>query len=87
LSRKDKRIAQELAEDYMEEFEQREKEAREERRKSVDWDLVKKKCTAKQIEAIKLFVEYRLYEGAASIAEMSVWDFVELLEELGISRA
>ena len=81
------RIARKLAEEYMAEFEEREKEAREEREKSVDWELVNKKCTAKQIEAIKLFVKYRLYEGAASIAEMSVWDFVELLDELGISRA
>ncbi len=80
-------IARKLAEEYMENFEEREKEVREERKKSVDWNLVKSSCTNKQIEAIKLFVEYRFYEGAASIAEMSILDFVNLLEKLGISRA
>jgi len=43
-------------------------------------------CTPKQIEAIQLFVEYRFYEGAASNAEMSILDFVQLLNKLGISR-
>ncbi|MFX1512764.1 MAG: hypothetical protein ACFFCQ_09275 [Promethearchaeota archaeon] len=80
-------ISRKLAKEYMENYEEREKEAREERRKSVDWELVKRQCSPKQIEAIKLFVEYRLYEGAASIAGMTVLDFVELLAELGISRA
>jgi hypothetical protein len=70
----------------MENFEEREKEAKEERIKSVNWDLINKECTKKQIEAIKLFVEFRLYEGAASIAEMSILDFVNYLDELGISR-
>ena len=78
--------AKKLAEEYMEEFEERELESREERKKSVNWELVNKKCTPKQIEAVKLFIEYRLYEGAASIAEMSILDFVKLLNELGISR-
>ncbi|UCG02769.1 MAG: hypothetical protein JSW11_02015 [Candidatus Heimdallarchaeota archaeon] len=78
--------ARQLAEEYMENFEAWEKEAKAERLKSVNWDLINKKCTKKQIEAIKLFVEYRLYEGAASIAEMSILDFVNLLDELGVSR-
>ena len=78
--------ARRLAEEYMENFEEREKEAREERLQSVNWELVKNKCSEKQIEAIELFVEYRLYEGAASIAEMTILDFVDLLDELGISR-
>ncbi len=78
--------AKKLAEEYMEEFEERELESREERKKSVNWELVNKNCTPKQIEAVKLFIEYRLYEGAASIAEMSILDFVKLLNELGISR-
>jgi hypothetical protein len=60
--------------------------AREERKKSVNWDLVKKRCNPKRVEAIKLFVEYRLYEAAASIAEMDLYDFIELLISLGISR-
>ncbi|MHA2295665.1 MAG: hypothetical protein ACXAEU_19165 [Candidatus Hodarchaeales archaeon] len=68
-------------------MEERENEVREERKKSVNWDLVRKNCTPEQIEAIELFVEYRLYEGAASIAKMSILDFVLLLEKLGISRA
>lgn len=79
--------ARELAEEYMEQFEEREKEARDERKKSVDWELVTRTCTPEQVEAIKLFVEYRLYEGAASIAKMTILDFVELLDKLGISRA
>ena len=66
--------SRQLAEEYMENFEAWEKEAKEERLKSVNWDLIKKKCTKKQIEAIKLFVEFRLYEGAASIAKMSILD-------------
>jgi len=61
--------------------------ARIERMKSVDWKLVNSRCTREQIEAIRLFVEYRLYEGAASIAKMTVLDFVKLLRDLGISRA
>ena len=81
------KVSRKLAEEYMAEFEEREQEVREEWEKSVNWELVHKKCSTKQIEAIKLFVKYRLYEGAASIAEMSIWDFVELLDELGISRA
>ncbi|MHA1967195.1 MAG: hypothetical protein ACW964_05280 [Candidatus Hodarchaeales archaeon] len=78
--------ARQLAEEYMEKFEEWEKEAKEERLKSVNWDLIIQKCSKKQIKAIKLFVEFRLYEGAASIAEMSILDFVNLLDELGISR-
>ncbi|MHA1972129.1 MAG: hypothetical protein ACTSW1_03980 [Candidatus Hodarchaeales archaeon] len=78
--------ARELAEEYMKNFEEMEREARKEREESVNWDLVRKKCSDKQIAAIKLFVRYRLYEGAASIAEMSILDFVELLDELGIFR-
>ncbi len=78
--------ARQLAEEYMENFEEWEKEAKEERLKSVNWDLINKRCSKKQIEAIKLFVEFRLYEGAASIAGMSILDFVNLLDELGVSR-
>ena len=78
--------ARQLAEEYMEKFEEWEKEAKEERSKSANWDLITKKCSKKQIEAIKLFIEFRLYEGAASIAEMSILDFVNLLDELGVSR-
>jgi len=78
--------ARQLAEEYMENFEERDKEVKEERLKLINWDLINKKCIKKQIEAIKLFVEFRLYEGAASIAEMSILDFVNLLEELGVSR-
>ena len=78
--------ARQLAEEYMENFEEWEKEAKEERLKSVNWDLINNKCSKKQIEAIKIFVEFRLYEGAASIAEMSILDFVNLLDELGVSR-
>ena len=78
--------ARQLAEECMENFEEREKEAKEERLQSVNWELVKNKCSEIQIKAIKLFVEYRLYEGAASIAEMTILDFVDLLDELGISR-
>ena len=78
--------ARQLAEEYMENFEEWEKDAKKERLKSANWDLINEKCTKKQIDAIKLFVEFRLYEGAASIAEMSILDFVNLLDELGISR-
>jgi len=78
--------ARQLAEEYMENFEEWEKEAKEERLKSVNWDLINNKCSKKQIEAIKIFVEFRLYEGAASIAEMSILDFVNLLDEQGVSR-
>ncbi len=78
--------ARQLAEEYMENFKEREKEAKKERLKSVNWDLINQKCSKKQIEAIKLFVEFRLYEGAVSITEMSILDFVDLLDELGVSR-
>lgn len=74
-----------VAKDYLEHFEEYEQEAREERRASVDWDLVRKQCTPRQVLAIQLFVEYRLFEGAASIAKMSVPDFMDLLQELKIS--
>ncbi|MHA2247082.1 MAG: hypothetical protein ACXADY_19210 [Candidatus Hodarchaeales archaeon] len=79
-------FARKLAEEYQANYEKWEAEARKERKKSVNWELVNKRCSKKQIEAIKLFVEYRLYEGAASIAEMTMLDFVLLLDELGISR-
>ena len=73
--------------DYYENFEEYEEEARKEREESVNWDLVHRLCTPKQIKAIELFVKFRLFEGAASIAEMSMLDFVQLLRRLGISRA
>ncbi|MFX1512112.1 MAG: hypothetical protein ACFFCQ_05965 [Promethearchaeota archaeon] len=73
--------------DYYENFDEYEEEAREERRKSVDWQLVRRVCTDAQIEAIELFVEHRLFEGAASIAGLSVLEFIQLLRRLGISRA
>ncbi|MDI6884694.1 MAG: hypothetical protein QMD00_06205 [Hadesarchaea archaeon] len=79
-------IAKEIAKEYAEHFEQWEEEARREREKSVDWKKVAKTCTPKQVEAIKLFVKYRLYEAAASIAEMDLYDFIRLLEKLGIAR-
>lgn len=79
-------IARELAEENMKNFEEREKEARLERKRSVNWDLVRERCNPNQIKAIELFVEYRLYEGAASIAEMTILDFVIMLRELGIAR-
>lgn len=79
--------AEDLAKEYAENFEEYEEEARREREQSVNWDLVKKKCTPKQIEAIRVFIRYRFYEGAASIAEMDLFDFVELLDSLGIVRA
>lgn len=79
-------IAEEIAKEYAEHFEEWEEEARKEREKSVDWKKVEKRCTPKQVEAIKLFVKYRLYEAAASIAEMNLYDFIRLLEKLGIAR-
>lgn len=82
MSRVDK-----LAKEFQERFEEYENEARVERQDSVDWDLVKVKCTPRQILAIQLFVEYRLFEGAASIAKMSVPDFMDLVMELKISMA
>lgn len=80
-------IAEEIAEEYAKHFDEWEEEARKERERSVDWEKVKRRCTPKQIEAIKLFVKYRLYEAAASIAEMDMLDFIKLLDELGIVRA
>jgi hypothetical protein len=74
-------------EDYYAHFEEYEEEARQERKASIDWELVKRVCTPRQIEAIELFAEHRLFEGAASIAGMSVLEFVQLLRRLGISRA
>lgn len=79
-------IAEEIAEEYAKNFEEWEKEAREERERSVNWEKVKEDCTPKQVEAIKLFVKYRLYEAAASIAEMDLYEFIRLLERLGIAR-
>ncbi len=79
-------IAEEIHQEYMKNFEDWEKEAREEREKSVDWDKVRKKCTPKQVRAIKLFVRYRLYEAAASIAEMDLYDFIKFLHKLRIVR-
>ncbi len=73
--------------DYYENFDEYEEEARQERRQSVDWDLVRRVCSKSQIEAIELFVEHRLFEGAASIAGMSIFEFIQLLRRLGISRA
>jgi hypothetical protein len=80
MSRVDK-----LAEEFEERIEEYETEARRERQDSVNWDLVKAKCNPRQVLAIQLFVEYRLFEGAASIAKMSVPDFMDLLQELKIS--
>lgn len=79
-------IAKEIAKEYAEHFERWEEEARREREKSVDWKKVEKTCTSKQVKAIKLFVKYRLYEAAAGIAEMDLYDFIRLLEKLGIAR-
>ena len=79
-------IAEEIAKEYAEHFEEWEEEARKEREKSVDWEKVKKTCTPKQVEAIKLFVKFRLYEAAAGIAEMDMYDFIRMLEKLGIAR-
>ena len=76
-----------LAKEFQERFEEYEEEARQEREKSVDWDLVRSKCTPRQVLAIQLFVGYRVLEGAASIAKMSVPDFMDLLQELKISMA
>ena len=76
-----------IAKDYLKHFEEYEQEAREERRASVDWALVRKRCSPRQVLAIQLFVEYRLFEGAASIAKMTVPDFMDLLQELKISMA
>ncbi|NVM31123.1 MAG: hypothetical protein HWN65_19960 [Candidatus Helarchaeota archaeon] len=81
-----KKIEEELHQEWTKNFKAFEDAARKERKKSVDWELVKKRCNPKQIEAIKLFVEFRLYEAAASIAEMDLYDFIELLISLGISR-
>jgi len=81
-----KTLEEELNQEWTQNFEAFENAAREERKKNVNWDLVKKRCNSKQIEAIKLFVEYRLYETAASIAEMDLYDFIKLLISLGISR-
>lgn len=81
-----KKLEEELHQDWIKNFEAYENAAREERKKSVNWELVKERCNPKQIEAIKLFVEYRLYEAAASIAEMNLYDFIELLIALRISR-
>ena len=77
----------EIAKEFEENFEEFEREAREERITSVDWDLVREKCSPRQVLAIQLFVEYRLFEGAASIAHMSVPDFMDLLQKLKISMA
>jgi len=81
-----KKLEEILDQEWTQNFEEFENAAREERRKSVNWNLVKERCNSKQMEAIKLFVEYRLYEAAASIAEMDLYDFIELLISLGISR-
>lgn len=76
-----------VSQDFKENFEEYEEEARKERQKSVDWKIVKKKCTPRQVLAIQLFIEYRLFEGAASLAKMRVPEFMDLLQELGISLA
>lgn len=82
MSRVDK-----LAKEFQDRFEEYENEARIERQESVDWDHVRAKCTPRQILAIQLFVEYRLFEGAASLAKMNVPDFMDFLQELKISMA
>lgn len=79
-------ISEEIVKEYTEHFEEWEREARAEREKSVDWEKVRRTCTPKQVRAIKIFVKYRLYEAAASIAEMDLYDFIRLLERLGIAR-
>jgi len=78
---------QDMIDDYNANFDEYEEEARKERKESVDWELVRRVCTPAQIEAIKTFVEHRLFEGAASIAGMSIFGFIQLLRRLGISRA
>ncbi|MHA1967246.1 MAG: hypothetical protein ACW964_05545 [Candidatus Hodarchaeales archaeon] len=42
----------------MKNFEEMEEEARKERKKSAKWEIVNQRCTQKQIDAIKLFIEY-----------------------------
>jgi len=76
-----------VSQDFKENFEKYEEEARKERQKSVDWKIIKKKCSPRQVLAIRLFIEYRLFEGAASLAKMRVPEFMDLLQELGISLA
>jgi len=76
-----------VSQDFKENFEKYEEEARKERQKSVDWKIIKKKCSPRQVLAIQLFIEYRLFEGAASLAKMRVPEFMDLLQELGISLA
>ncbi len=76
-----------VSQDFKENFEEYEEEARKERQKSVDWKIVKKKCSPRQVLAIQLFIEYRLFEGEASLAKMRVPEFMDLLQELGISLA
>ncbi len=80
------RLSDELLNENIEHFEEWERAAREERRRSVDWKRVRKTCTPEQVKGIELFVEYRLYEAAASIARMDLYDFIRLLERLGIAR-
>lgn len=79
-------VGKELHQEYMKNFEEWEEEARKEREKSVNWKKLEKVCSKKQLEGIKLFVRYRLYEAAASIAEMDMYDFIKLLDKLGIAR-
>lgn len=76
-----------VSQDFKENFEEYEEEGRKERKKSVDWKIVKKKCSPRQVLAIQLFIEHRLFEGAASLAKMRVPEFMDLLQELGISMA
>jgi len=79
-------IAEEIHEEHIKNFEIWEDDARKEREESVDWENVTKSCNRKQIDGIKIFVRYRLYEAAASIAGMDLYDFIRLLDRLGISR-
>ncbi|MFX0115957.1 MAG: hypothetical protein ACFFB3_15505 [Candidatus Hodarchaeota archaeon] len=76
-----------LIDDYYAHFDEYKEDARRERKQSVDWGLVRRVCSPAQVEAIELFVERSLLEGAASIAGMSVLELVQLLQRLGISRA
>ncbi len=76
-----------VSQDFKENFEEYEEAARKERQESVDWKIVKNNCTPRQVLAIQLFIEYRLFEGAASLAKMRVPEFMDLLQELGISLA
>ncbi|MHA1974779.1 MAG: hypothetical protein ACTSW1_17410 [Candidatus Hodarchaeales archaeon] len=76
-----------ISQDFKENFEKYEEDARREREESVNWKIVRENCTPRQILAIHYFIEYRMFEGAASLANMKVPDFMDLLQKLGISLA